>query len=102
MQTLYFGGLAYFLFKLVRMYQHTARATRYIPARKSLTTFAVITIVLLIITITNAIMCAANFNQGLKPYIAKRKVDNEDEKPTMMEMPNLAGGPPHSSRMEID
>ncbi|KAL2039328.1 hypothetical protein N7G274_007996 [Stereocaulon virgatum] len=100
--TLYFGGLAYFLFKLVRMYQHTTRARRYIPARRMLTTFAVMTIVLLVITITNAIMCAANFNQGLKPYIAKRKVDNEDEKPTMMEMPNLAGGPPHSSRMEID
>ena len=98
---LYFGGLAYFLFKLVRMYQHTARAQRYLPARKSLTAFAVITIVLIIITIINASMCASNFNNGLKPYIAKRKVESEDEKPTMLEMPNLAAGPV-PSRMTID
>lgn len=84
------------------MYQHTARALRYIPARKSLTIFAVMTIILIIITITNAIMCALNFKQGLKPYIQKRKVESEDEKSTMMEMPNLAGGAPQSNRMEID
>lgn len=82
------------------MYQHTARAARYLPARKSLTAFAVITIVLIIITIVNAILCALNFNNGLKPYIAKRKVESEDEKPTL-EMPNLAAGPV-PSRMTID
>ncbi|MCJ1459322.1 hypothetical protein MMC28_009699 [Mycoblastus sanguinarius] len=100
--TLYFGGLAYFLFKLVRMYQHTTRARRYLPVRKSLTTFAVITIVLIVLTIINAIMCASNFKRGLKPYIASRKVESEDEKPmSMMEMPNLSHGPV-PSRMTID
>lgn len=98
---LYFGGMAYFLFKLVRMYQPTARAARYIPARKTLTSFAVITIVLIVLTIINAIVCASNFRHGLKPYIANRKVESEDEKPTMMEMPNLAHAPV-PSRMEID
>lgn len=98
---LYFGGLAYFLFKLVRMYQNTSRAKRYLPARKSLTSFAVITIVLIILTIINATMCALNFRHGLKPYIANRKVESEDEKPNMMEMPNLSHGPV-PSRMTID
>lgn len=83
------------------MYQHTERAKRYLPARKSLTTFAVITIVLIIITIINAIMCALNFRRGLKPYIANRKVESEDEKPNMMEMPNLTHGQV-PSRMTID
>ena len=100
-QILYFGGMAYFLFKLVRMYQPTKRAQRYLPARKTLTSFAVITIVLIVLTIINAIVCASNFRHGLKPYIANRKVESEDEKPTMMEMPNLSHAPV-PSRMEID
>ena len=99
-QILYFGGMAYFLFKLVRMYTN-ARAARYLPARKTLTSFAVITIVLIVLTIINAIVCASNFRHGLKPYIANRKVESEDEKPTMMEMPNLSHAPV-PSRMEID
>ena len=83
------------------MYQHTGRAKRYLPVRKSLTAFAVITIVLIIITIINAIMCAVNFRKGLKPYIASRKLESDEEKPNMMEMPNLAHGPV-PSRMTID
>ena len=93
--------MAYFLFKLVRMYQDTARAKRYIPARKTLTSFAVITIVLIILTIVNAIVCASNFRRGLKPYIVNRKVESEDEKQNMMEMPNLSHVPV-PSRMTID
>ena len=65
---LYFAGLAYFCFKLVRMYQPGKRDD-YIPARKELTTFAVLTILLLIATIVVAIMCAGNFGKGLKPYV---------------------------------
>ncbi|KAL6713815.1 hypothetical protein ACLMJK_008309 [Lecanora helva] len=99
--TLYFCALAYFLFKLVRMFQHNERARPYLPARKSLTTFAVITIILIIVTIVNAVMCAMNFKKGLKPYIASRKLESEEEKPNMMEMPNLAHGPV-PSRMTID
>ena len=45
----YFVGLAYFFFKLVRMYASDAhRLDDYKPARKTLTVFAVITILLLI------------------------------------------------------
>lgn len=93
--------MAYFFFKLVRMYQDTSRAKRYTPARKTLTSFAVITIVLIVLTIVNAVVCASNFGHGLKPYIVNRKVESEDEKPSVMEMPNLSHGPV-PSRMTID
>jgi NADH:ubiquinone oxidoreductase subunit 6 (subunit J) len=73
----YFAAMAYFMFKLVRMYNGGARIEDYLPARKMLTTFAVITILLLAVTITVAIMCTHNFNKGLKPHIAKRKVPSE-------------------------
>ncbi|SLM36107.1 hypothetical protein LPUS_05547 [Lasallia pustulata] len=97
---LYFAGLAYFLFKLVRMY-HGRKVPNYIPVRRSLTTFAVITVILIILTIINACMCTNNFGRGLKPYIQRRKLESEDEKVAMNEMPNLAHGPV-PSRMTID
>ncbi|KAL9125510.1 MAG: hypothetical protein Q9217_005297 [Psora testacea] len=109
---LYFAGLAYFLFKLVRMYQNTERARLYLPARKSLTIFAVLTIILIVLTIINAIMCASNFKRGLRPYIEHVKVDDregEEGKPVpMMDMQaphlNYGGymGGGASSRMTID
>ena len=70
--------MAYFFFKLVRMYDSSV-AHNYAAARHSLTTFAVLTIILLIVTIAAAIMCMRNFNKGLKPHIQKRKVPNADD-----------------------
>lgn len=100
---LFFCGLAYFIFKLARMYQ-PAKAMDYLPVRKSLTSFAVITIILIILTITNAIMCTMNFDKGLKPYIMKRKIGGEEaaeKENNMTELPDLKHGPV-SSRMTID
>lgn len=100
---LFFCGLAYFIFKLARMYQ-PAKAMDYLPVRKSLTSFAVITIILIILTITNAIMCTMNFGKGLKPYIMKRKIGGEEaaeKENNMTELPDLKQGPV-SSRMTID
>jgi len=68
----FFGGLAYFLFKLVRMYQ-PSQAWKYISARRPLTTFAVITVILIVCTIVNAIMCMMNFNKGLKDHVNSEK-----------------------------
>ncbi|KAL9600915.1 MAG: hypothetical protein Q9219_002850 [cf. Caloplaca sp. 3 TL-2023] len=111
---LYFAGLAYFLFKLVRMYQrNSGRYGLYDPVRRPLTTFAVITVILIILTIVNACMCTANFGRGLKPHIAGRKVESEEEKfanGNVTEMPNYHyagyGGPgaggTMGSRMTID
>ena len=82
-----------------------SRYLQYLPVRKPLTTFAVLTIILILLTTTNAIMCTLNFAQGLRPYIASRKLDNDAEKPTM-EMPDLPQqqkyGAPIPSRMTID
>lgn len=100
LQTLDVLALAYFIFKLFRMYQ-PSHEKQFIPVRKPLTAFAVITIVLIVMTITNAILCTANFGKGLKPHIAARKVDSNEEKAHMTEMPNLSHGPV-PSRMTID
>lgn len=100
---LFFCGLAYFIFKLGRMYQ-PAKAASYLPVRKTLTSFAVITIILIILTITNAIMCTSNFGKGLKPYIMRRKIGGEEaaeKADNMTELPDLKHGPV-SSRMTID
>ena len=90
------------------MYQHNHIAQLYYPARKPLTAFAVLTIICIVATIINALICAFNFNKGLKPYIAHRKVEDEDEKPmggtgSAMEMPNINyASAPATNRMTID
>lgn len=98
--TLFFAGLAYFLFKLIRMYQ-PAHGWRYKTIRRPLTVFAVITLILIIITIINACACVINFGRGLKPHILNIEKERDDEKVTMTEMPNYAHGPV-PSRMVID
>lgn len=101
---LYFGAMAYFVFKLVRIYYNTFRhlRARYQSAQSPLTTFAVITLLLVVVTIIVAAMCTHNFNKGLKPHIAKRKVPDADDKAySRTEMPALDGR--HGgSRMTID
>ncbi|EED16828.1 conserved hypothetical protein [Talaromyces stipitatus ATCC 10500] len=96
---LYFGGLAYFLFKLVRMYQ-PSRAPEYIAARRSLTFFAVITILLILATIANAIACTINFHKGLKPHVMRPRKSTDDEKAT--ELGTRVPGEGVPSRMMID
>lgn len=100
---LYFIALAYFLFKLVRMYAADAvRQEDYRPARKSLTSFAVLTILLVIITIITACVCTHNFNKGLKPFVNEKSVGRGSEgKGYANEMPSLSGPAP-AQRMEID
>jgi cellulose synthase/poly-beta-1,6-N-acetylglucosamine synthase-like glycosyltransferase len=98
---LFFCGLAYFIFKLARMYQKGHEAN-YMPVRKNLTSFAVITIILIVLTIINACVCTANFNKGLKQHIMKRKIGSDEEKiENMTELPNLKSGQ-IPSRMTID
>ena len=113
-QILYFGGLAYFIFKLVRMYS-PGWEDAYIPARKELTTFAVLTIIAILMTIINSCMCAANYNKGLKPYVVRRKIESEEEKLAttgssyapyamgdMSQNSNYMKPPVRPERMEID
>lgn len=100
----YFCALAYFLFKLVRMYAAPPdRIKDYLPARKSLTSFAVITLLLVLATIVVACMCTHNFGKGLKPHIARRKPGSASDpsKTYNTEMPHLSG-PALNNRMTID
>ncbi|KAH8728321.1 hypothetical protein GQ44DRAFT_45581 [Phaeosphaeriaceae sp. PMI808] len=97
----YFIAMAYFLFKLIRMWiANLDRQDEYKPARKSLTAFAVLTILLLVFTIIVACTCTHNFNKGLKPHI-NNKVVQSDGKAYNTEMPSISGPAP-SQRMEID
>lgn len=111
MIVVYFAAMAYFIFKLVRMYDTSDmdKVSEYLPARKALTVFAVITISLLIASIITACFCTKNFNKGLKPHIQKRKVENPDDQ--MKPSPYGGGsdfqGPSHplgqiQNRMTID
>ncbi|KAF4949496.1 hypothetical protein FGADI_8873 [Fusarium gaditjirri] len=99
---LYLGGLSYFIFKLVRIYQPGHRQN-YEAVRRSLTAFAVITILLILLTITNAIVCMRNFGKGLKPHLQslsrKRKVE---EKPDINSINMQDVKPQIPSRMTID
>jgi hypothetical protein len=102
---------------MVRMYS-PGWEEPYLPARKELTTFAALTICLIVVTISYSCICAHNYNKGLKPYINKPQAVEDDEKPmgmagsayapfaTEMEpsgsgMGKLPARPPQS-RMEID
>jgi len=113
----YFVALTYFIFKLVRMYTaEEKRRLEYAPARKTLTVFAVITIVFLVVTIIIACWCTHNFNKGLKAHISKSsriRDESEGNKFTMGDVnshkysdsqtnnwPSSSGGGGH--RMEID
>jgi hypothetical protein len=82
------------------MYQ-PSRALEYIAARRSLTFFAVITILLIIATIVNAIVCTVNFNKGLKPHVMRtRKSSDDNEKAT--ELGTRIPGEDVPNRMMID
>jgi hypothetical protein len=100
------------------------KGPNYKGARKELTTFAVLTIILVLMTIVNSILCTMNYNKGLRPYVARRKpLSDEDNNvgtgsayaPYATEMPTAGGyglqgaavgktaAPrPMPARMEID
>lgn len=96
---LYFGGLAYFFFKLVRIYQ-PGHSDFYLPVRRSLTAFAVLTILLIILTIANAFICMSNFNAGLKQHLLKPSRDVEKPDANSISLNDVK--PQLPSRMTID
>ncbi|KAF7591951.1 hypothetical protein BBP40_000859 [Aspergillus hancockii] len=96
---LYFAAMAYFLFKLVRIFSPETYA-EYNQAKRSLTFFAVVTLVLIVMTIINACMCMHNFHKGLKPHVNRKKARKEAEKTTTELSTNITGQVPN--RMMID
>ncbi len=73
---LYLAGLAYCFFKLVRIYQVPFKNI-YVAVQRSLTAFAVLTIILIILTIVNALICMSNFGKGLKVHILRKDTDED-------------------------
>ncbi|KAK4231241.1 hypothetical protein QBC38DRAFT_262654 [Podospora fimiseda] len=95
-----FGALAYFFFKLVRIYQ-TGHSQDYAAVRQSLTAFAVMTIVLIVLTIINAFVCMSNFGAGLKVHLlSPRLTDPEKEDANSYQLNDQKPALP--SRMTID
>jgi multisubunit Na+/H+ antiporter MnhB subunit len=69
-------GLAYFIFKLARMYD-PSRADKYVHTRRFLTFFAVLSLLVVGGTVVNAIFCFRNFGKGLKPHISMKTESNK-------------------------
>ncbi|KAI9486234.1 MAG: hypothetical protein EXX96DRAFT_548219 [Benjaminiella poitrasii] len=62
-----FAGIAYFIFKIYRIYDPSQRQ-KYIYVKEVLTFFASVSLALVVLTIANAFMCFINFGKGLKPH----------------------------------
>lgn len=97
---LFFGGLAYFLFKLVRIYSKS-HGWHYTPVKRSLTAFAVMTILLILITIANAFICTSNFGNGLKAHLVKPQ-GRDPEKDDINSFQMTDQKPKLTTRMTID
>jgi hypothetical protein len=100
---LYLAGSAYFIFKLIRIYQPGHKDV-YKAVTKSLTGFGVITLILIVLTIINASICMANFEKGLKQFVLKSRIGEEGEEKVdmnMIELPDVKHGQV-PSRMTID
>lgn len=69
---IYLAGMAYFIFKLVRIYQ-PSQMYKYMSVRKTLTVFAVLTVIFLVATIIMAVICTINFGKGLKRIVHDSK-----------------------------
>ena len=102
MQIIYIAGLVYYFFKLVRIWSGDKAITVYQPINKELTIFAVITLLLIMGTIVNAVQCVMNFGKGLKPYLLSRRDVGETEKSYNTEMPSLPHSQAPPARMTID
>ncbi|KAI1451960.1 hypothetical protein F4805DRAFT_59203 [Annulohypoxylon moriforme] len=96
---LYLGGLTYFIYKLARIYD-PHEAQYYMPVRKSLTAFAVLTIILIILTIINGLVCMFNFGAGLKHHLntPRQEIDKDQASYSMHDVKQ----PQLPSRMTID
>ncbi|GAA5888054.1 hypothetical protein JCM6882_000264 [Rhodosporidiobolus microsporus] len=62
------AGMAYFVYKLVRIYQ-TATSDRYDAAKATLTIFSIISLAMLLATFVMMGLCMANFGKGLRERI---------------------------------
>ncbi|CAM0142032.1 unnamed protein product [Umbelopsis sp. WA50703] len=64
------AAVAYFVFKIYRIYD-PSQAGKYLYTKDFLTFFASVSLTLLILTITNGIICWMNFDKGLKAHLLR-------------------------------
>ncbi|GAA6026998.1 hypothetical protein JCM8097_006028 [Rhodosporidiobolus ruineniae] len=62
------AGMAYFVWKLVRIYQRSS-SDRYSPAKATLTIFSIISFLMLVATFVMMGLCYSNFDKGLRERI---------------------------------
>lgn len=75
--SLFLMSCAYVLFKIIRLYTKYSSAYNigvtpgsYFPGRKSLVTFGIITLILLLLTVTIECIMLKNYNHGLLPLVS--------------------------------
>lgn len=74
-------GAAYFIFKLVRMYtnfQLPDGSDKYAGTRNFLTFFSALSLLMVILTLINSVVCYNNFGKGLKQHISNVKQPNPE------------------------
>ncbi|KAK4053803.1 hypothetical protein OIV83_001459 [Microbotryomycetes sp. JL201] len=96
------AGMAYFLYKLVRIWDADS-SYRYLAARKTLTLFSVVSLVFLVATFIMTGLCMSNFGRGLKERMPKYRfaaVKADDTMPSS----SGPGAPlgPAATRMSLD
>lgn len=80
----YLGGIAYVLFKMIRLYTKYTSAYDlslqpgdYFPGRKSLLTFGIITLIILTSVVILEVILMINFRKGLKDVVNKQEDKQE-------------------------
>ncbi|BGP13931.1 hypothetical protein JCM10213_002575 [Rhodosporidiobolus nylandii] len=93
------AGMAYFVYKLVRIYQ-TQNSDRYSSAKATLTIFSVISLIMLGATFVLMGLCSMNFHKGLRERIPGYAFNGG--RPLLSSRPSLAqnGGRLPSHRLQ--
>ncbi|EPQ28748.1 uncharacterized protein PFL1_03551 [Pseudozyma flocculosa PF-1] len=69
------GAMTYFSYKLIRIWQ--GRTGLYQEVYKSLTTFSVLAILMILVTVAMTIRCTRNFDRGLKNAIGRHSREKQ-------------------------
>ncbi|KAJ1651956.1 hypothetical protein IWQ61_007599 [Dispira simplex] len=80
------ASMVYFIYRLVRIYTVT-NSERYLNAGKFLTFFAAVSLVAIVLTFIQSVICYRNFDQGLKCHLRGGKaveLDRPNYPPTRM------------------
>lgn len=82
------------------MYLKDNRVEDYKPARPMLTTFAILTLILMVVTMLTACLCMHNFKHDLKRHLVRRRPDSPENKMFDSELPQYQKT--QTNRMTID